>query len=511
MKKIFLFLLVSVFSGALLTASSQNIGIGTPNPLNKLHVAGGFRLDTLANGIDSGVLRHDRNGVVYSLKFTGNAAHVLRGDGIFGPGGSGSGAAWLLSGNSGIDSASQFLGTTDARPLLFRVNNQLAGLIHPTHGNTAFGLKALSSNTPVFIDNGIHGTRWEGVNNTANGYYALSSNTTGYGNTANGYRALFSNTTGYDNTANGNIALYSNTTGQGNTATGIVALYYNTTGSVNTALGFGALYNNTTGGGNTGIGPNALAGNITGFDNVAMGSNALVANGNGFYNTAVGNAVLERTRDAQYNTAMGFGAGYDFNNGWNNTFIGAEADVNGPGYFNCIALGNVTTCTAPNQMRVGNTSTSSIGGQVGWTTLSDERMKTNVQENVKGLDFIKMLRPVTYNLDANKLSGWLKEDRHGNEKNKTPNAAADDLMRKSRNEKSKMVFSGFLAQDVEMAARKLGYNFSGVDAPKNENDLYGLRYSDFVVPLVKAVQEQQQQIEELKNEINELKKLILAK
>ena len=52
-----------------------------------------------------------------------------------------------------------------------------------------------------------------------------------------------------------------------------------------------------------------------------------------------------------------------------------------------------------------------------------------------------------------------------------------------------MVYTGFVAQDVEKAARELNYDFSGVDAAKNDKDLYGLRYSEFVVPLVKAVQE----------------------
>jgi hypothetical protein len=76
-------------------------------------------------------------------------------------------------------------------------------------------------------------------------------------------------------------------------------------------------------------------------------------------------------------------------------------------------------------------------------------------------------------------------------------------------------FSGFLAQDVEAAARSIGYDFSGVDAPKNENDLYGLRYAEFVVPLVKAVQEQQEIIEtqneklsDLQKQIDELKQLM---
>jgi len=42
-----------------------------------------------------------------------------------------------------------------------------------------------------------------GIFNTANGFQALYSNTTGFQNTANGYRALYNNTTGNNNTALG--------------------------------------------------------------------------------------------------------------------------------------------------------------------------------------------------------------------------------------------------------------------------------------------------------------------
>ena len=49
--------------------------------------------------------------------------------------------------------------------------------------------------------------------------------------------------------------------------------------------------------------------------------------------------------------------------------------------------------------------------------------------------------------------------------------------------------SGLIAQDVEKAAEEAGYDFSGVQVPDNPEDLYSLRYSDFVIPLVKAVQE----------------------
>ena len=50
-----------------------------------------------------------------------------------------------------------------------------------------------------------------------------------------------------------------------------------------------------------------------------------------------------------------------------------------------------------------------------------------------------------------------------------------------------------------------GFNFTGVDTPKNENDHYSLRYASFVVPLVKAVQEQQTQIELLEKNNQTLK------
>jgi len=54
----------------------------------------------------------------------------------------------------------------------------------------------------------------------------------------------------------------------------------------------------------------------------------------------------------------------------------------------------------------------------------------------------------------------------------------------------------------------LHYEFSGVDKPKTSDDLYGLRYDEFVVPLVKAVQEQQQMIETQQQQIKKLETAI---
>jgi len=47
-----------------------------------------------------------------------------------------------------------------------------------------------------------------------------------------------------------------------------------------------------------------------------------------------------------------------------------------------------------------------------------------------------------------------------------------------------------------------------VDKPKNEKDFYGLRYAEFVVPLVKGMQEQQVIIEEQKKNLDAQKQRI---
>lgn len=108
-----------------------------------------------------------------------------------------------------------------------------------------------------------------------------------------------------------------------------------------------------------------------------------------------------------------------------------------------------------------------------------------------GLDFIKKLNPVTYHLDMDAIARLMK----------TP----EELRKKdSEDLKGALLQTGFIAQEVEQAAKETGFDFSGVDAPKNDTDFYGLRYAEFVVPLVKAVQEQQIIIENDKAKIDAL-------
>ena len=74
-------------------------------------------------------------------------------------------AQWQLNGNP--ISSTNFFGSTNAQPLVFKVNNSRSGLIDydNTKGNTLFGYQALVANTGVF--------------NSSVGYKTLSSNTGG--------------------------------------------------------------------------------------------------------------------------------------------------------------------------------------------------------------------------------------------------------------------------------------------------------------------------------------------
>ncbi|HRI21469.1 MAG TPA: tail fiber domain-containing protein, partial [Panacibacter sp.] len=190
-----------------------------------------------------------------------------------------------------------------------------------------------------------------------------------------------------------------------------------------------------------------------------------------------------------YNTAMGL---YALSGGDNNycTALGANAGSNAVvSLTNSTAIGNGATVDVSNKVRLGNTSVTSIGGQVGWTTFSDGRYKKNIKEDVKGLAFINSLKPVTYTVDVNGLNTYFDKNRVHDKKHDSTYEKMKNDMQPSTDEASKIVYNGFIAQDVEAAAEKLNYNFSGVDKPKTKDGLYGLRYADFVVPLVKAVQE----------------------
>jgi hypothetical protein len=307
-----------------------------------------------------------------------------------------------------------------------------------------------------------------------------------------GSASLFSNTTGNYNCAMGFESLKLNTIGQYNAALGYQSLHSNTIGNNNVALGFTALFGNTSGNWNTAVGYSALSFNSTGINNSAIGNVSLSANTTGSDNTSVGNGSLFFNYSGSQNTAVGSHSLSNNQTGSNNTAIGNNAGTSGS-FDNTVSIGNDGWLNgASNQAFIGNASTGWIGGWVGWSIYSDARMKTKITEEVKGLDFITHLRPVTYYRSigiARRISG---------------NKGTAEYPEKYDVEK--IQYSGFLAQEVEQAANASGYNFSGLIKPKTKNDLYSLTYETFVVPLVKAVQEQQSIIEEQNKKIEILLK-----
>jgi len=346
--------------------------------------------------------------------------------------------------------------------------------------NTALGEFALFSNTDrsglvavgdsAMYYNGTGAVNsWDGIQNSAVGSKALLKNTIGSDNTAHGYDALYSNTTGDDNTANGAFALQDNVSGNSNTACGVGSLGSNISGHSNSASGRWALLSNTTGYYNCAIGFSAADGTTTGFQNTVVGANSFSANTTGNYNTAIG------YNTGPYSTAQ----------------------------FNTTCLGIDATATSNDAVRIGNTYVNSIGGFQNWTNISDGRFKVNVKENIPGLNFILHLRPVSYQLDREKIN----ETIGVNERRRQIKKENPDVEFLTGNPYSE-VTTGFIAQEVEQAAQNAGFEFSGVDTPDNERDLYGLRYAEFVVPLVKAVQEQQEMIDTLKTENVALKKAV---
>jgi hypothetical protein len=139
---------------------------------------------------------------------------------------------------------------------------------------------------------------------------------------------------GGNNTGVGTNALDSLTTGSDNTALGSSALTANTTGFYNTALGARALASNTTGQANTALGLSALEFN-TANENTAVGFSALQFNTTGESNTAVGGYTLTANTTGQGNTAVGLRALSDTTTGnYNAAFGWLAMDRNTTGFEN---------------------------------------------------------------------------------------------------------------------------------------------------------------------------------
>ncbi|MES2430517.1 MAG: tail fiber domain-containing protein [Bacteroidota bacterium] len=442
------------------TANAQNVGIGTVTPdasarleisaTNKGLLVPRISLTSLTDNstisapATSLLIYNINNGVGAGYYFnSGTPASPVWTKLLTSAGSSSSG--WSLTGNAGTDTAVNFLGTTDNQPIIFRTNNIKSGQLTSQNiylGDSA-GINTKETVSPF------------SVRNVAIGRKAFLYNDSGSYNVAIGAFALGSSTSEIDNVAVGDFALASSDD------------YYGG-GSINTA-----------------VGSTSMANVVDGQFNTALGGYTMLSNFSGFANTAVG--TFADCLDTL-----------------------AQLDVN-----NATAIGFAALADIDDMVRIGNEDVQQIGGQVEWSTLSDGRFKKDIRTENTGLDFIMQLRPVSYHYDFQQMrNSRIKQLTKASKGliNGHPDKKASKLLEfyNSPAYKTKVVkneskiYNGFIAQEVEAAAKKIGYDFSGVVAPTKPNGKYALRYATFVVPLIEAVQQQQQTIEEQNKKIDDL-------
>jgi hypothetical protein len=330
--------------------------------------------------------------------------------------------AWGINGNAGTSPTTDYIGTTDNTPIVFKTFNTLSGKIDPVLENVSWGKRAgnsFTTGTKNFLGGVEAGYRLTiGERNVFLGYHAGNDTDSGSYNIAIGNEALASNTVDpflkyY--IAIGDHAGY-NVPGSASGPTqsehagifiGTAAGYHGTGGIAigdsasfqysdyrNIAIGVEALKGNTDGPLNIGIGYKALIVNTTGQYNHALGQFALIDNTTGNFNVAIGNNALDENINGDNNTAIGSNAGFSgttITDLDNTTAVGSNAKVSTS---NTMSFGDlnvdrwafgITTTTAQHALEVGDS-----GGNGNGAFLTQGGTWTNTSSISKKEDFIDL-------------------------------------------------------------------------------------------------------------------------
>jgi len=322
---------------------------------------------------------------------------------------------------------------------------------------------ATNQNT-VVGNSGAPATISGGTGNTYIGYHAGNATIGGGSNVAIGTNADALVTSGGDNVAMGNGALHTVVSGNDNTAIGdgVLGLH---TGSNATGLGSAALQV-ATGAGNTALGRKAGLIVTTGANNLLIGPN-------------VASTVLTTGSN---NIEMGVSAAITTASLSTSDTI----NIGGTGGSWVLVTGTGTNTTANTimhgilQLPDLSTNTGATTGTVCWTTSTGNLRVNNSTactasleewKNIKwshamnGLDIVMKLKPFWFT--------WKKKEIAAGDKYEQP---------------------GLGAHHTESVDKRLvGYGTDG--------KLQGVRYQELTAVLVKAIQEQQAQIDELKRQL----------
>ena len=378
--------------------------------------------------------------------------------------------------------------------------------------NTAVGQAALSSSTTADKNTAVGRAALNAVtsdNNVAVGYHALLNASTGTQNNAIGSNALADLTTGNYNVAIGQAALSDLVGGSSNTAVGDNAMQFGTannycvavgenagrymTGSQNTALGCQAMDNSScTSSNNTAVGYEAMGKLTSGGDNVSMGRAAALDLTTGASNTAIGVEAMENNSGGHENSCFGKHAGRNLTSGSSNTLIGHSVNPSSGSSSNANGLGYSLTCQ-DNYTTIGQGSSDirAAHGSTSWATISDLRVKKDIEDSTVGLAFINDLRPVTFNY---KNRGDIPESFNGYV------AGSTDAYNSS------LTQHGFIAQEVKAAIDKHSDIKDGFDMWDDDDSTGQQRVAEsaLIPMLVKAIQELKTELDAAKARITTL-------
>ena len=256
----------------------------------------------------------------------------------------------------------------------------------------------------------------------------------------------------------------------------------------------------------------------SGNSNTAVGKETLMncSGSNAYRNSSFGALAGKSQTVGSECTLIGASAGREITTGIRNLCLGAYAggssslttgsdniyvgrhtvasavDVN----FEYVIGNGITTETfvggGTETIRIGVATdyiTCDFGESNTWTHTSDVRIKKDIEDNQLGLSLINDLRPVTY-------------------KKKSPSEypeefSAYDAKRTGRKNPDKKHY-GFIAQEVKESMDKAGHSEFPV-WKENPDGMQELGETEFITPLIKAVQELSAQVDKLNAELSALK------
>ncbi len=250
----------------------------------------------------------------------------------------------------------------------------------------------------------------------------------------------------------------------------------------NTFIGRSAGVNNETGFNNTYLGSYSGKNNKEGINNIFIGTDSGF-NNNGYSNIfigalsgyniensnniIIGTDTIELYSENSGNLIIGNSSKCD-NSSDRNIILGnysqIYSDVN-----SSISIGFNNNITESNTLYLGDEHISKIKANQNITIPSDQNNMYDINENVQGLEFLKLVRPVAFKDTA----GWSE---------------------------------GVVGQELEQVINDNEITtFNGLYIPKDTTEKYGINYSAFIPCLIKSIQELNNEINQLKEEVKILK------